>query len=308
MLTRYEVVEGKVAESKAERAPIWVFSAPDDAEKARLIDEFKLDSHTLGSALDPDEPSRLEFEPEHLAVIFKRPKNYSAKDQFVFKVASTGLFLFKDKLVVVIAEDVPLFSGKYFHHLDDLEAVFLKLLYISIWHYLEHLKVINMISEEIEKKINVSMENKYLLNLFSLEKSLVFYLNAINSNEFVFEKLKNNAQKIGFCPKCVEFLDDIIIENQQCYRQAEIYSNILASLMDARASIVGNNLNILMKKLNAIVVAVMVPGFFASVGGMSEWTMMTGRVSWQLSYALFLAAMLLMGFATYYAIEKYERH
>ncbi|MBI5242570.1 MAG: magnesium transporter CorA family protein [Elusimicrobia bacterium] len=307
-MSAFEIVDGKLAEGKPESAPVWVFSNPDDAEKARLVADFGLDAHTLSSALDPDEPSRLEFESEHLALIFKRPKNYSAKDQFVFKVASTGMFLFKDKLIVVISEDVPLFSGKHFHGLQGVQEVFLKLIYVSIWHYLEHLKVINMISEEIEKKINVSMENKYLLNLFSLEKSLVYYLSAVNSNGYVIEKLRNHSAKVGLCSKCQEFLDDIIVENQQCYRQAEIYSNILASLMDARASIVGNNLNILMKKLNAIVVAVMVPTFFASIGGMSEWTMMTGGAHWKLSYTLFLLAMVALGIGTYIAIEKYERH
>lgn len=269
MLTRYDIVDGKAVETKSEHAPLWVVVSPDDAEKARLVEELKLDAHTLGSALDPDEPSRLEFEPDHLALIFKRPKNYSAKDQFVLKVASTGMFLFKDRLVVVVAEDVPVFGGKYTSYQEGVHEVFLKLISSSISHYLEHLRTINMMSEEIERKINISMENRYLISLFSLEKSLVYYLSAINSNAFVFEKLKNNGAKIGFSPKCVEFLDDIIIENQQCYRQAEIHSNILASLMDARVSIVSNNLNILMKTLNLITIGIMAPTLVVSIFSMN---------------------------------------
>jgi magnesium transporter len=61
----------------------------------------------------------------------------------------------------------------------------------------------------------------------------------------------------------------MMIENNQCYRQAEIYSNILASLMDARASIVGNNLNVLMKTLNIITIAIMVPTFVVSAFSMN---------------------------------------
>ena len=108
------------------------------------------------------------------------------------------------------------------------------------------------------------MENKYLINLFSLEKSLVYYLNAINSNGVLIEKIRHNAARIGFTQEKMELLDDIIIENNQCYRQAEIYSNILASLMDARVSIVSNNLNVLMKTLNIITIAIMVPTFVVS--------------------------------------------
>jgi magnesium transporter len=126
-----------------------------------------------------------------------------------------------------------------------------------------------MITDSLEDKISSSMENKYLLNLFTLEKSLVYYLNAINSNSMLIEKLKTNAAKIGFSPEGLEFLDDIIIENSQCYRQAEIYSNILASMMDARASIVSNNLNVLMKTLNIITIGIMVPTFVVSAFSMN---------------------------------------
>jgi magnesium transporter len=64
-------------------------------------------------------------------------------------------------------------------------------------------------------------------------------------------------------------LDDITIENTQCYKQAEIYSNILASMMDARVSIVNNNLNILMKKLTFVTIAIMVPTFVVSAFSMN---------------------------------------
>ena len=175
-----------------------------------------------------------------------------------------GFFVSKESLVIVISEDIPLFVGKYFQQVYSLTDILLKLIYNAIHHYLEHLRVINMISDEIEKKISVSMENKYLLNLFSLEKSLVYYLNAIQSNGYVFEKMRNNAARLAFTEHDQEMLDDIIIENSQCGKQAEIYSNILASLMDARASIVSNNLNILMKTLNLITICIMSPTLVVS--------------------------------------------
>jgi magnesium transporter len=269
MLRRFEITTGRLAETEAPHAPVHVYIAPTETERRHLIDTLKLDEHTLNSALDPDELSRLEFEPEHIAMIFKRPKNYSAEDAFLFKVASTGLFLFKDCLIIVMAEDAPIFEGKIFARVLSLPEVILRLIYRSIFHFLEHLKVINMISAELEMQINTAMENKHLLNLFTLEKSLVYYLNAITSNALLCEKLKNNAAKIGFTPENIEFLDDTIIENTQCHRQAEIYSHVLAGLMDARASIVSNNLNVLMKTLNVITIAIMVPTFVVSAFSMN---------------------------------------
>jgi magnesium transporter len=105
--------------------------------------------------------------------------------------------------------------------------------------------------------------------MFTLEKSLVYYLNAINSNGVLIEKVKLNSTKFNFNTEELELLDDIVIENNQCYKQAEIYSNILASLMDARASIVSNNLNILIKILNVITIGLMVPTLIVSIFSMN---------------------------------------
>ncbi|MCM2268211.1 MAG: magnesium transporter CorA family protein [Elusimicrobiales bacterium] len=308
MIKRYKIKDHQLAQVEAETPDIWVVVSPNDEEKKWLVENFNLDEHNFMSAFDPEEPARMEFEPDHLALIFKRPKNYSSKDHFMFKVSSMGLFLFKDKLILALSEDINMFSGKYFKHVDGIREIFLKLIYNSIFHFMEHLKVINMIADEIETKITHSMENRHLLNLFTLEKSLVYYLNAINSNSYVIDRLKHNTDKMGLTQKSVEFLDDIIIENNQCYRQAEIYSNIFASLVGARASIVANNLNILMKNLNAIVIAVAVPSFFAGVGGMSELYAITGIQNPRLAYPLFLASMIAVGIATFVVIKRLEKH
>jgi len=270
MLRKYRLDCGKIAECPEGATPeIHVYIAPDESEKRYLVDTLKLDEHTLSSALDPDELARLEFEPEHVALIYKRPRSYSAEDAFQFRVAFTGLFLFKDKLVVVIAEDIPLFDGKQLSRAASLVDVLLRLIYRSIYQYLEHLRTITLVTDSLEHKISSSMENKYLLSLFTLEKSLVYYLNAINSNATLIEKLKYSATKIGLNQDALEFLDDITIENSQCYKQAEIYSNILAGLMDARASIVNNNLNVLMKTLNIVTIGIMVPTFVVSAFSMN---------------------------------------
>jgi magnesium transporter len=269
MQRRYRTIDQRLKEVDDGPCVLTVFANPDDAEKRYLIEELKLDEHTLSSALDPDELSRLEFEPEHVALIFKRPKSYSSTDDFLFKVSSVGAFLFKDRLVIVLAEDVPLFDGQQALRGQTPAFLLLRLMYRTIFHFLEHLKIIATISDELQIKINRAMENRHLINLFTLEKSLVYYLNSINTNGALLEKLRLNAPKIGFSPEELELLDDTQIENSQCYKQAEIYSNIVASLMDARASIAGNNLNVLMKTLNMITIGIMVPTFVVSAFSMN---------------------------------------
>jgi magnesium transporter len=269
MLRRLNITDGRLTENSNGSGQVSVYITPDEAERKYLIDQLKIDEHTFNSSLDPDEVSRLEFEPEHIAMIFKRPKRYSAVDNFLFKVGSAGAFMFKDRLIIVLAEDAPIFEGRPFTKIQSIQDVFLRLIYRAISHFVEHLRGINQISNELEQQINLAMENKYLLNLFTLEKSLVYYLDAIHSNNAVIEKLKNNAAKIGFSQENVEFLEDIQIENNQCLRQTEIYSQVLASLMDARASIISNNLNIRIKALTLITIGIMLPTLVVSVFSMN---------------------------------------
>jgi len=308
MRKNYTITDGKIVLTDDEPAgQILLFVMPNEAEKRFLIDEMRIDEHTLNSALDPDELSRYETEPDHVVMIYKRPKNYSAKDKLMFRVASTGLFLFKNKLVIIIDEDISLFSIKQFTKVSSLCDVALKLVYGSIYHFLEHLKIINFISEEIEQKINSSFENKYLINLFAIEKSLVYYLYSINANRVLVEKLKLNAMKIGLTSDESEFLDDILVENEQCYKQAEIYSNILVGMVDARASIVNNNLNILMKRLTVITIIFMPLNLLSGVGGMSEFSMMTKHLDWRLSYVLFFVGLVVIAYITWLLIKKIEK-
>jgi magnesium transporter len=269
MLNKFRITGEKVVEGAGGRSGIFVFVNPDDAERRMLTGELRVDEHTLNSALDPNELARMEFEPRHIALITKRPKRYSAQDNFLFHVSSIGMFLFSNRLVIVLNEDIPLFEGKMFSRVKSMQELALKIIYRSIFHFEEHLRIINMCSEDLEHEINKAMENKTLLNLFTLEKSLVYYLNAIGSNGRVIDRLRACAGRLRLTGENLELLEDIAIENAQCHEQAQIYSEVLSGLMDARVSVVSNNLNVLMKTLNIIMVGLMVPTLFVSIFSMN---------------------------------------
>ncbi|MCX5634136.1 MAG: magnesium transporter CorA family protein [Phycisphaerae bacterium] len=269
MLRTLKILDNKLVGCSGYDASVFVYITPDENERKYLVEQLKIDEHTLASSLDPDEPSRLEFEPEHIAMIFKHPKHYAAQDEFLFKVLSAGVFIFSDRLVIVLSEDTALFEGKVFNKVASLLDISLKLIYRAISHFVEHLRAISQISGELEQQINISMENRYLFNLFTLEKSLVYYLNAIHSNSALISRLKSYASKIQLTQENIEFLDDISIENAQCLNQTEIFSQVLASLMDARASIISNNLNIRIKALTILTITIMLPTLIVSIFSMN---------------------------------------
>lgn len=298
----FAITGGKIIPSENE-GQIFLYINPDSAEKEELVTKYNIDEHNLSSALDPDEISRLEFEDDHTVLIFKRPKNYSTSDNLLFKVTSFGVFYFKDKLIIVQPEDIQMFEDRQSQKVESLNEAFLKLIYATISHFLGHLKVINMISDSIEQKIETTVESKYMMHLYTLEKSLVYYLTGINSNSSVIEKIKFYSAKFTFTEENIELLDDMIIENNQCRNLSRTYSEILSVMITARNSITNDKLSSVMKRLTIITTIFMPLTMITGIGGMSEWSMITGPDNWPLSYLLFIVGLIGVGFGTYYLFK-----
>lgn len=307
MLKRFQLVDGALVASESEDAAVLLYANPDAAEREALRDRFQLDEHTLSSALDPDEISRIEFGAGRMFLVWKRPTNYSGRDTFYFNVSSIGLLLLEERMVVIVDEDVPLLArGRARPFLQRPLDVMLDMLLNTIQHYTEHLKVIKLIARDLQQKINQSMENKHLIQMFNLGESLIYYLNAINSNGVVLARLRTHAEKTGLSPELLALLDDLVIENNQCYRQAEIYSTVLSGLMDARGNLINNNMNLLLKNLTIINVVFLPLNLIAGIGGMSEFSMMTKGLDWRIAYALFLLAMIAIGWGTAWMLWRLD--
>jgi magnesium transporter len=120
----------------------------------------------------------------------------------------------------------------------------------------------------------------------------------------VLSRLRTYVERLGLQKSQIDALDDIILENQQCARQAEIYSSVLSGLMDARGSIINNNVNVLLRNLTVINVIFLPLNLLAGIGGMSEFSMMTHAVDWRISYSLLLMFMVLVGLTTWIMIDR----
>jgi len=265
----YRLETGSLVPCEPNAAQIITYISPTIEDEAELQQQYSIDYHTLQSSLDPDELSRLETDRDHATIIFKRPKSFCAGDNFLMKLSSTGIFVYESYLVIVMPDDAPIFEGRVRFPVNSIQDVILRLLYQATMHFEGHLKAINMLADSLERRINTSLENRYLLNMFALEKSLVYILNSITSNAALLERMKSLAEKLGFNSEQVGILEDLIIENQQCYRRAEIHAQVLANLMGTRASIVDHNLNHLIKKFTIWMVAIMLGSLVVGLFGMN---------------------------------------
>lgn len=282
---------------------ILLYTAPSPDERLELQDKWGIDTHLIDSCLDDDELARLETDVDWLALVLKRPRPHRSQDGFLFKVASMGIFSTQGRVVVVCSEPIDIFGVRRMQGCRDLRTYLLLLVYQTTVHFLEHMKVIRMIAESIEGRLNQAVENKGLMDLYTLEKGIVYYLNAVSGNQTVLERLKLMSTRIGYSVDDSELLEDIAIENGQCYKLAEIQSSILDNMIDTHASISGNNLNILMKKLTVLSVVFMPLNLLAGVGGMSEWSAFTSGIHPAVSYGLAFLLLIVVGIATFFILE-----
>ena len=167
--------------------------------------------------------------------------------------------------------------------------------------------MIKLVARELQQKFNASMQNQHLVQMFNLSESLIYYINALHSNGAVLTRLRNHAEKLHFNSEAIGLIDDLIIENNQCYKQAEIYSTVFSGLIDARGNLMNNSMNNLLRKLTLINVVFLPLNLIASIGGMSEFSMMTAGTPWWVSYPLFLAGMLLGAAGMLFGLRRLAR-
>ncbi|MDQ8020435.1 MAG: magnesium transporter CorA family protein [Moraxellaceae bacterium] len=304
MKSNYEVHEGGLRPCEEGAGLIRVFVAPGREERKELIEVFGLDSYDLDAALDPDEIPRLEVSTAGTTMIWKQPKNVSVGAQLRFDVGSAGLFLRPGAMVLVTSEDHVPFGEREFRSVRDASDMLLKMLLHTVHHFQGHLKVIKQITAELGTKINVSMENRYYLQMIALSESLIYYIDAIEGNVAVINKLRAAADRLSFTPSQVDTLHDILLDTQQCVRQANIYSDVLSGLMDARGNVINTNISVLLKNLTLISVIFLPLNLLASIGGMSEFSTWTQHVDWRIAYAAFVLGMAVVGWCTWMLLTR----
>lgn len=307
MKQQFSVHEGRIAHSPIGAIPVDVYILPTREEQEYLIEKMGIDDHTLASAMDPNETPRIEFEDDYTVIIIKYPKNYSADDHFLFRVTSMGIFLFPDRVIIVHDDDIPLFTNRTVK-VFGTQDVLLRTLAQIVRHFQSHLRAITMCSEEIESQMDEKNDSESLMDMFILEKSLVYYVNALNGNKSILERMRVNAYRFKFSDENLELLEDLQIENHQYLTQAQVDSQVLTNLVSTRSNMIDNNLNQLMKNMNAIVIAISVPTFFTGVFGMSEFTMMSGKIPWYVSFPIFFFIMIFIGIGVYWLVQKFEKH
>lgn len=249
--------------------------APDElvliAEKTNCPLDF------LKAALDEEERPRIEIEDDSALILINIPVMLSETS---YDTLPLGIVITTENIITVCLENNPVvlefneYNRRSFNTAKRTRFLF-QILYKSATYYLRYLRQISRLSEQIEVDLRRTMKNKQLFELMDLQQGLTYFTSSLRSNGIVMDRLlrirSNNQCRhlIQIHEEDEDLLEDVIIENNQAVQMVEMYSRILTNLTDTFASIISNNLNMVMKFLTSMTIILAIPTMIASFWGMN---------------------------------------
>lgn len=291
MLQIFKTVNNKIETVDNFDEGVWINLAnPNEEEISKVIQELNVDPDFLKAALDEEERARIENDNGQTLIIVDIPIVDADGKMSVYTTLPLGIVVLKHTILTVCLKEDTLLTDfineKVKTFLTQYKTRFiLQILLKNATRYLQYLKHIDKTSNRIEQDLHKSMKNKELIQMLKLQKSLVYFSTALKSNEVVLEKLAK-YEHIKFYEDDTDLLDDVIIENKQAIEMATIYSNILTGTMDAFASVISNNLNIVMKFMTSVTIVMAIPSLVSGLFGMNVPIPLTSPYSFWIIVAL----------------------
>ncbi|MCI5903305.1 MAG: magnesium transporter CorA family protein [Blautia sp.] len=274
MIRIFKTIDGAIHQIQEPQEGCWIaLTNPTATEIFEVSEQFHIEVDDLRSPLDEEERSRIEAEEDYTLILVDVPIIEERNDKDWYGTIPLGIVLTDKMIITVCLEDTQVLTrfmeGRVRNFFTYMKTRFiLQILYRNASMYLRYLRIIDKKSEQVEEKLHVSTRNQELLELLELEKSLVYFTTSLRSNEMVLEKMMK-TDAIKKYPEDTELLEDVIIENKQAIEMANIYSGILNGMLGTFASVISNNLNIIMKVLAIITIVMSIPTIVFSAYGMN---------------------------------------
>jgi len=295
MINIWKQENRKMIEGERSDKPVWVDARNVTREDIRTLEsEYGIDTEIIMDILDPDELSRIEQEADYTLIIVRLPI-FIATNEVSYFTIPLGILIFPEMIVTICWADCELLNDLTNNRvrgltLNDLPAFVIRILARADLIFLRYLKEINRRSNTIELELQVSVRNLELIQLLNLEKSLTYFTTSLKCNQLLFEKLMK-TRLIKLDEEDRDWLEDVAIDNRQAIEMSDIYSNILSGMMDAFASVISNNLSIVMKRLTVINLVLMIPTMITSFFGMNvDVPMSTWNGHWAVMIILGICA------------------
>ncbi|MDY3918621.1 MAG: magnesium transporter CorA family protein [Candidatus Limivivens sp.] len=274
MIKIFRTIDGAIHQVNEAQEGCWIaLINPTATEILEIANEYGIEQDDLRAPLDEEERSRIETEDNYTMILVDIPMIEERNDKDWYGTIPLSIVLTDDIIFTVCLEDTPVLSafmdGRVRNFFTYKKTRFiLQILYKNATMFLHYLRIIDKKSELVEKNLHKSTRNEELLELMELEKSLVYFTTSLRSNEVVLERLLK-TESIKHYPEDAELLEDVIIENKQAIEMANIYSGTLSGMMDTFASVISNNMNMIMKFLTTVTIVMTIPTMIFSAYGMN---------------------------------------
>lgn len=274
MLRMFSTVNGQIEQIDKPESGSWLaLSDPTDVELTTVSQETGVDLADLRAPLDDEERSRVDVEDDYTMIIVDIPTVGERAGRNWYETIPLSIIVTKTLIITVCMQDTPVLhpfmEGTIRGFNTFMRSRFiLQILYRNATMYLRYLRIIDGETDKLELRLRHSMQNREILMLLELSKTLVYFNTSLKSNEIVMEKLMT-LTRIKQYPEDEDLLEDVITENKQAIEMANIYSGVLANMTDAFASIVSNNLNNVMRIFTMISITLSIPTLIFSMYGMN---------------------------------------
>ncbi|HAQ62820.1 TPA: hypothetical protein DCR49_12665 [Candidatus Delongbacteria bacterium] len=275
MISILKKTDDKLARISGFENDCWVNIVHPSADEINsIIDKFDIPRDFLTDPLDIDEVARLEIDGDNFILLSRVPVHEMSEEGSNFTTIPLGIIVIKDKLMITVSPHendlMKDFENDRIKKFDpaDRPASILQIFNRTNQLYIKYLKQLRHKAGEIESEILESMNDKDLVQIFNLQKSLIHYTASLNSNNRMIQKLKR-SRLFEIDEEKDDILEDITIDIKQAIEMAEIYGNILSEMMRFFSSVISNKLNIVMKFLAAITIIIAIPTLVSSIYGMN---------------------------------------
>ena len=276
MIQYFKNINSQTIEIDRPEPGVWVNLVPPfkEEEFVELSEKLDIPIEFLRDSLDIDERPRYELENNVKFIVIKTAtENNSFNDSDAHYITiPICIILTHHQIVTVNSFDngaIKKFLNSFERrHPDKRNMMVLKIFEKVVQNFMEYLKEVNQRRNIYEQKLYDSNRNQELLNLMRIQKSLVYFVTALRSNEVLMMKLER-TNFLGLNEEERQFLNDLIVDTSQALEMANIYTNILSSTMDAFASIIANNQSQVLKRLAVITIVLTFPVLIASLFGMN---------------------------------------
>ncbi|MCI8478913.1 MAG: magnesium transporter CorA family protein [Oscillospiraceae bacterium] len=276
----------------------WVnLTYPSEDELNTVAATLAVEPSFLRAALDEEETSRIDVEDGQTLIIIDVPA-VEKEDAIVYSTLPLGIIVTEKHIITVCLKESAIIKDFQDGLVKNAEtqkrtSFILYLLLRVAKRFLQYLKQIDKIYNYMERQLYKSQRNKELIQLLDLEKSLVYFNTSLKANEVTLEKILR-GRIITLYEEDHDLLEDVLIEVRQAIEMANIYSSIISGMMDAFASVISNNLNVVMKVLTSITILLTIPNIVFGFYGMNVAGLPLDQFFW---FPLVVAAIIIAGTA-----------